>query len=165
MQEGLDDLVQEGVEFIVSLCSGEFPDFRADRMILHPDRLLHGVVAALAKGVKLGVVLPSASQVPQAEKRRNAKWGASDLVIAAASPYAAQEIRSEEWLRVAEELKRSKVDLVFLDCMGMDEKMRVIVQRVTRKPVLLARSVVARIVGELLGPDSEDCAQEVFEQM
>lgn len=150
MQKGVDALVHEGVEFIVSLCTGELPALRAERMILYPDKLLHGVITALAKGTRLGVVLPSASQVPLAEKERDRLWPGVEVVVTSASPYAERKTRAEEWKRAAEALKRSGVDLVYLDCMAMDEEMKRIVHQVTQKPVLLARAVVARMVDELL---------------
>jgi protein AroM len=51
----------------------------------------------------------------------------------------------------AGELKASDVDLVYLDCMGMDEEVKRIVRQETGKPVILASAVVARMVDELLG--------------
>ena len=100
----------------------------------------------------MGVVMPSASQLPSPEERREERWGASDVVITSASPYAEPEVRAKEWKRAAEELKEGGVDLVYLGCMGMDEEMKKIVQQVTGKPVILASSVVARMVDELIGP-------------
>jgi protein AroM len=151
MQKGIDALIEEGVELVVLLCTGGFPELKAERMVLHPGKLLHGVITALADGAKLGVVMPSASQVPLAEERREERWGGWDVVFTSASPYAELEIRVREWERAANGLKDKGVDLVYLGCMGMDEEMKKIVQRVTRKPVILASSVVARIVDELIG--------------
>jgi protein AroM len=151
MQKGIDALIEEGVELVVLLCTGGFPELKAERMVLHPGKLLHGVITALADGAKLGVVMPSASQVPLVEERREERWGGWDVVFTSASPYAELEIRVREWERAANELKDKGVDLVYLGCMGMDEEMKKIVQRVTRKPVILASSVVARIVDELIG--------------
>ena len=159
VQKGIETLVEEGVELIVLLCTGEFPELEAERMILHPGKLLRGVVTALANGARLGVVMPSASQVPSAEERREERWGGSDVVVTSASPYlfaeqagVEPEIRAREWKRAAEELKERGVDLVYLGCMGMDEEMKRIVQQVTQKPVILASSVVARMIDELIGP-------------
>jgi protein AroM len=151
LQNSVNDLVQAGVEFIVLLCTGELLELQAEPLILYPDRLLRGVVTALANGTRLGVVLPSADQIPQAEERKVETWGGLDVVFTAASPYAESETKAHEWRQVSQELKRSGVNLVFLDCMGMDEEMKRTVQSVTQKPVLLARSIVARMVDELLG--------------
>jgi len=152
VQKGIETLVEEGVELIVLLCTGEFPEIEAERMILHPGKLLRGVVTALANGARLGVVMPSARQVPLVQERREERWGGSDVVVTSASPYAEPEIRTQEWKRAAGHLKERGVDLVYLGCMGMDEEMKRIVQQVTQKPVILASSVVARMVDELIGP-------------
>ena len=140
-------LLQEGVGLVVLLCTGEFPPLRADRMVLYPGRLLHDLVAALATGARLGVVMPSPAQIPSAQER----WAGFDAVVTAASPYLVPELSASEWQRAAEELRAAGVDLVYLACMGMDEEMKRAVQRVTGKPVVLASAVVARIVDELIG--------------
>lgn len=152
MQKGVEALEEEGVEFIVLLCTGAFPELQAERMILHPGRLLHSLITAIANGAKLGVVVPSASQVPAGEKAQKERWGGLDVVVTSASPYAPPEIRAKEWERAAEGLKERGVDLVYLGCMGMDEEMKCTVQQVTGKPVILASSVVARVIDELIGP-------------
>ena len=152
MQKEVEALVEEGVELIVLLCTGEFAGLQAERMILHPGKLLHGVITALANGARLGVVVPSASQIPLTEEKRKERWGGSDIVATSVSPYAEAEIKVREWKRAAGVLKEREADLVYLDCMGMDEEMKRIVQQVTHKPVILACSVVARMVDELIGP-------------
>jgi len=152
MRKRIETLLAEGVELIVLLCTGEFPELQSERMLLRPGKLLHGLITALVDGARLGVVMPSASQLPSPEERREERWGASDVVVTSASPYAEPEVRAKEWKRAAEELKEGGVDLVYLGCMGMDEEMKKIVQQVTRKPVILASSVVARMVDELIGP-------------
>ena len=154
LREGIDNLIADGAEFIVSLCTGEFTDLRSDSVfILHPGTLLRGVVMALAQGAKLGVVRPSASQVTEEEVTREKRWwGALDVFVTWASPYAQPEIRARDWQRAAEALKKNRVDLTFLNCMGMDEEMKWVVNDITRKPVVLASAVVARTVDELIGP-------------
>jgi len=151
VQKGIDDLVEEGAELVVLLCTGEFPELRARRMILYPSKLLHGVIAALANGARLGIVMPVADQVPTLKAGQDKRWGGSDVVFTSASPYAESGIKTTEWKRAAEELEQREADLVYLDCMGMDEEMKGIVQQVTGKPVILASSVVARMVDELIG--------------
>jgi protein AroM len=147
MQKGIDALENEGVELIVLLCTGEFPELQAEKMVLCPGQILHGVIVALAGRTRLGVIVPSANQLSWAKER----WAELDIVVTSASPYSEPSIRASEWKRAAEELQACDVDLVYLDCMGMDEEMKRIVQQETRKPVILASSVVARIIDELSG--------------
>jgi protein AroM len=154
LQHGVDELVRAGVDFVVSLCTSDFPGLRSQRLLLYPHKLLHSLITAIASGSRLGIVLPSPDQVPALSEGRDARWAGWDLVVTAASPYAVREALVSEWTRAAQALKREGVDLVCLDCMGMDETMKGIVQRVTERPVILARSVVARVVDELIAPPS-----------
>ena len=147
MQEGIDALLEEGVEFVVLLCTGEFRELQAGSRVLHPGEILRALIAALARGARLGVIVPSARQISWARER----WAGCDVVVTSASPYAEPGLRLGEWRRAAGELEASDVDLVYLDCMGMDEETKRIVHQETGKPVILASSVVARIVDELIG--------------
>ena len=149
MQKAVDALVEEGAELIVLWCTGDFPMLQAERPILRPGKLLRAVLTALAGEARLGVVVPSAEQVPIGQQQ----LAGLDVVVTHASPYAASETWEEAWRRAARELNASGVDLVYLDCMGMDEGAKSIVRQVTHKPVVLASSVVSRIVDELIAQD------------
>lgn len=158
MKRGVEELADKGAGVVVILCTGGFEELRSDGVTLvDAGSLLQGVIGSLAKGGRLGVVQPSADQVTEWGAGAKDRWGALDVVITSASPYAAPEVRVGEWERAAEELKESGVDMVFLNCMGMDESMKQVVRRVTQKPVVLASSVVARMVDELMGPEEYAC--------
>ena len=73
------------------------------------------------------------------------------MFVTSASPYAEPEARAKQWKRAAEDLTQANVDLVYLDCIGMDEDMKHVIQQETRKPVVLASSTAARMVSELVG--------------
>jgi hypothetical protein len=47
-------------------------------------------------------------------------------------------------------MTQHQVDLVFLNCMGMNEQMKSTVQQGTGKPVLLLSSMLARMIAELV---------------
>ena len=47
-------------------------------------------------------------------------------------------------------LKEMDVDLIVMDCIGYDMAMKKKVVEITTKPVVLARTIVARVVGEIL---------------
>ena len=154
MQEGVDALADQGAESIVILCTGGFGELRSDRAVLvDAGSLIKGLVTSLANNARLGVIQPLSSQVPKSTAEARDIWGGLDVVMTSASPYAGPEARAREWDRAAEELRDEGVDLVLLNCMGMDETMKQVVRRVTRKPVMLASAVVARMVDELLGRD------------
>ena len=43
----------------------------------------------------------------------------------------------------------AECDLIWMTCIGMDEPMREIVAGITGKPVVLARSILGRVIAEL----------------
>ena len=115
--------------------------------LIYPCRLLDGLVPALARRGKIGVVVPDISQKEQNIRR----WDgiAKEVHVVAASPYADMEgIQS-----AAEKLRELDVDLLILDCIGYTVKMKRIFHQATGKPVLLPRTVLARVVRELAGEE------------
>jgi protein AroM len=134
-----------GCYLIVLLCTGEFPGLSSRIPLVLPQRLLFHTVNALARDLHLGVIVPSSLQVSGAA----ARWAPAAARVTATwgSPYG--EVREIE--AAARELSAAEVDIVVLDCMGHDLRHRALVQRLVGRPVLLARTLVARVVGELLG--------------
>lgn len=148
MQRLVDELVQdEGADLIVILCGADWSAIQSPRLVVNPGKVFPSVISALANGRKLGIIKPSAGQVKQ-EKERYCALGI-DATVTAASPYAGEE-RLELARRAAEEIREAGCDLVWMTCIGMDEEMREIVSEVTGKPIILARSILARIVTELV---------------
>jgi protein AroM len=139
------DLEQRGVDLIALFCTGEFPELRSSRLLLRPDRLLANVVSALLPRGALGVVVPTAEQVPILEKR----WRREGVEVAcdSVSPYTASAAEIE---RTAERVAARNPDLVVLDCMGFTLEAKKVFRDVTRRPVVLPRSVLGRIAGALL---------------
>lgn len=140
------DLERADVDIIMILCTAEFPELSSSKLILRADQvLLHTVRSVFARG-KLGILVPAAEQIPALRQR----WAAAgyDPVVEAASPYTAtlQELRES-----AATLARSGVELVVLDCIGFTRRVSSVFREVTAKPVLLPRTLVARIARELAG--------------
>ena len=148
LQEAIDTLTAQGVQMILMLCTGEFPpQLQAQVPLIYPCRLLDGLVPALARRGKIGVVVPDISQKEQNIRR----WDgiAKEVHVVAASPYADMAgIQS-----AAEKLRELDVDLLILDCIGYTVKMKRIFHQATGKPVLLPRTVLARVVRELAGEE------------
>jgi len=148
VQKCIDSLVGQGADLIVILCSGEWPKFRSQKLVIEPSEPFCGFTLGLAnRGDKLGVMIPAEDQVEDAKKKWN-KEGVN-LCLAAVSPYGFAA--EDEVARVAKSLTESGVDLVAMDCLGYTMGMRRIVQQITGKPVVLVRSVIADIVRELVG--------------
>lgn len=144
LKEKIANLFADGMPVVILLCTGEFPDFPTEGLLVRPQPILYNVTAALAKGLKLGVICPAVDQITQATER----WQTvgRELVVEAASPYGAPE----ELTRAAEALKGAGVQIVVMDCMGYTLDMQKKVKDIVGVPVILARGIVARVVQELL---------------
>jgi len=143
MQAQIDRLVQEGAEVIALACTGEFPRFRCEKLLVEPEKVLGHVVRALARSSRLGILIPDEDQVTQACERW--KDAAADLKVMPASPYGAPEkIES-----ASKSLRDWGADIVAMDCIGYTLAMKDLVREITGRPVILARSILARVLREL----------------
>ena len=144
MQRQIEKLVERGADIIALMCTGEFPDFRCKKLIVRPQKVLYHLVAAVSAGLSLGVLVPDEDQVDHAERR----WrGAAARVKAeAASPYGSPDVVRSS----SAKLKEWGADLMVMDCIGYTLQMKESVRKETGLSVMLARSVVARVLMELL---------------
>lgn len=142
LQQRIKELENEDVTLIVLLCTGDFTNLKSRKLIIEPGRLIRKIVQGmLTKGKKLGVIIPSSEQIEQTKK----KWGAVDPVVAVASPYG----NPEKIREAAKTLLTKNVDLTVLDCIGYTRQMKQEVKEITGKPVILSRTVIARVLREL----------------
>jgi protein AroM len=148
MQQLVDELVRdEGADLVVILCGADWSDIRSEKLVVNPGRVFPGVVSSLAYGRKLGIIKPSAGQVEK-ERERYAQLGI-DATVTSASPYLGPA-RLDHVHAAAEQLRDANCDLIWMTCIGMDEPMRDVVAEVTGKPIILARSILGRVIGELI---------------
>jgi hypothetical protein len=148
MQHVVDELEEkDGADLIVILCGADWTAIRSRPLVVNPGRLFPNTIAALAQGRRLGIVKPSAGQVER-ERERYAQLGI-DAVVTSASPYAGED-RLRQAEAAAEQIRDAGCDLVWMTCIGMDAAMREVVAGVTRRPVILAHALLARIVSELI---------------
>jgi protein AroM len=148
MQRIVDELVEDdGADLVVVLCGADWSDIRSPKLVVNPGRLFPGVVSALGYGRKLGIIKPSAGQVEK-EQERYRQLGI-DAVVTSASPYGGPA-RLDVARQAAELLRDAQCDLVWMTCIGMDVAMRDVVAEVTGTPIILARSILGRVIGELV---------------
>jgi protein AroM len=150
MQIVVDSLFEQGSEFVVVLCGADWSDLKSSRLVVNPGKLFPSIVGTVAHGRRLGVIKPSAGQVER-EKERYAQMDI-EAVVTSASPYLG-EARLSAAQDAAAYLKAGGVDLVWMSCVGMDEPMRVIVREIVDRPIILARSILSRVIDELLSGD------------
>lgn len=144
MQDKIDGLVDQGAEVVALVCTGEFPEFECDRLLVKPQKVLFNNLKAVAEGLRLGVFAPDKDQIKQARRRWSQVSG--QVYVEAASPYGS----SEDILAAAENLKKADVQIAVLDCIGYTNSVKQAVKEILGVPVVLARSIVARVLAELL---------------
>lgn len=143
IQECITDLEGRGCRAILMLCTGKFPEFKHNVMLIRPQQILHLIAHQLSDSREIGVFVPDESQADEVKKWW--KMNGVEVEPVFASPY--KEI--ENISRAASYFKDKDVALIFMDCMGYSVKMKKIVREISGKPVLLARTLTARIVKEL----------------
>ena len=148
LEEAISGLEQQGAEASLLVCTGSFPPLRHGRPLLDAERLLVSGVCSVAHGTgQLGVVVPLPAQLDALSRRWQQALGAPVLADHA-DPYARGA--ADAIPAAAGRLSRRGARLAVLDCMGYTEAQREAAAVCAGIPVLLARSVVGRLAGELL---------------
>ncbi len=147
MQAIVDEMVDEGAQMVVILCGADWSAIKCSRLLINPGKLFPAIVFTLAAGRRLGYIKPSATQVAK-EEARCAALGI-DAAVTSADPYSGVK-RLDAVREAARFLKSREVDLVWMGCPGFDRETRAIVEDVTGKPVLMFRTLLARIIDELM---------------
>ncbi len=145
LQKCIERLEKEGADIILFICTGTFPDiFKSTKPLLYPQKIIHSVMPPLLGNSKLAVVVPHKEQINQSIK----KWKETGINadVFSGSPYT----KADEISEVIAELNKSDADVVILDCIGYTREMKKRVSEGTDKSVILARTLVSRVLGELL---------------
>lgn len=146
MQNCIYELEKQGVSLIIFLCTGEFPDdFQSNVPVIFPNNIMIGTVPAVMPGCRLAVMTPAEEQTEQVTR----KWtraGASAVQIYPVSPYNGLQ----DVLNMAETISADEIDMVVMDCIGYTVEMKEKVHEMVKKPVILPRTLVARVINELV---------------
>jgi len=147
LQTCIYELEKQGVSLILFLCTGEFPeDFDSNVPLIFPERILTSVVPAIMPGCKLAVLTPSADQVTQVTN----KWlrgGARSAQVIPVSPYDGLE---PVLAAAKEQIDPAAIDMIVMDCIGYTVEMKEKIHAIIGKPVVLPRTLVARMINELV---------------
>ena len=145
IQECIYKLEEQEVDLILLMCTGVFPDvFISHKPILYPQKILHGVIPYLSGEGKIAIITPEKDQIEFYQKKWNETGG--DIFVLHGSPYGDME----ELDRVISALgKHENVDLIVLDCMGYTQDMKLKIFERTNIPVILAKTLIARLIGEM----------------
>lgn len=146
MQKCIYELEAQGVSLILFLCTGEFPDNFDSRVpLIFPNSILNAVVPAAMPGCRLAVFTPSPDQTEQV----TAKWlraGADTVAVLPVSPYNGLE----PVLEAASQIRGDDIDMIVMDCIGYTVEMKEKIYAMIGKPVVLPRTLVARMINELV---------------
>lgn len=146
MQAEVDALVEAGADLVVILCGADWSRVTAKVPVVNPGKLFPNVIQALGAGSRVGVMKPSAGQVEHTVKQYRALG--LDVAVTSAFPYDANAVDA---MRTAARALRSEgAEMIWMTCVGMDESMRSAVREEHDVPIVLARSLLARIIGELV---------------
>lgn len=141
----IDELQSEKASLIILACTGKFPLFRSDIPVIYPDHLLNCAVKGLLREGSLAVIVPLAEQGGAIiDKWKEAGFHA---IPGASSPYAFSQ---EKLIEAVRQLDRHPAIAMVLDCIGYTEEMKSIAQTHTTKPVILSRSVIYSLAGQLI---------------
>jgi protein AroM len=147
LQRQIAHLEQEdAVDATMLLCTGAFPPFAHRKPLLLPQEALYGVVAGLAAGGRIAALIPLEQQREQALR----KWeerGITDVALYPASPYGNDPTAGIE--RASDQARRDSATALFMDCFGYDLAMKAAARRHFGGPVVLARTLAARLVAEM----------------
>jgi len=135
--------LEETVDIVLMLCTGDFPTLQTKKPIVYPDKVLNHIVSALLPSGSLGLIIPLEEQ----RETLLSKWQQEGLKIFAevASPYEESDIAG-----AAVALREKGADLIVLDCMGYNERHKSEAIKGSGLPVLLPRTLVARIIAEYI---------------
>ncbi len=138
--------LEDKVDIITLLCSGEFPDYESKKPIVYPDKILKGFASSISFKGKVAVLIPAEEQVDYGYK----KWSAyfKDLIVIPISPYTSS---LSDFERVGERIRGEGVGLIIMDCIGYSEAQREVLARsVGNIRIITTRRALARVLSELV---------------
>lgn len=146
MQRVVDRLVTEGAELVVVLCGADWSALKSPMPLINPGRLFPNVIQALGHGRHVGVVKPSDGQVESTIEQ----YRALGLEVAVTSAFPYDERGVERAAAAGAWLADRDIDMVWMTCVGMDEPMRHALKSSCAKPVILARSILTKVIDEFV---------------
>ncbi|MBE6013674.1 AroM family protein [Anaeropeptidivorans aminofermentans] len=143
LQDCIYKLEEEGADLIAFICTGDFPwKFQSNVPIIFPSEVLRSAATPFVFHKGLTVFTPDEKQM---EYSKN-KWKHIDNVkTIAANPYKGME----GIINAGKQIPKESCDLIVLDCIGYNLEMQNTLKEMTNIPVMTARSVLARLLGEI----------------
>lgn len=143
--EKIREFELEGANLIMINCSGRFEGLEASVPLILPGEILEHAILAIAKGYRVGVVVPDAAQIEQT-RLQFMELGVEPQVEAA-SPFGPRE----ELIEACRRLESFDPQIIVMDCTSFDSEIRAYTRELTGKPVITAESVLLKFISELAG--------------
>jgi len=137
--------LEKEVDMIIVWCAGRFPEFKSKAIVIRPSEILKGVVNAILKKGRLGVIYPSKVQLKWAKP----EWSREDIEIYA-DALGNSLSREEELEMLSRRLAERDLDLILLNCTGFGYKIKKLINKKIAKPVIQANALTLRVLKELL---------------
>lgn len=149
LQDHITDLENGvGVDATLLMCTGSFPPFEHKKPLLLLQEALYGAVVGMAGTGTIGALIPLESQRSQSLSKWR-EFGVGDVELFPANPYSDSPL--PDIASAARAARAAGVSILFLDCFGYDIAMKRAVQAAFQGPVVLARTLAARFVAEMVG--------------
>jgi protein AroM len=140
IQECISKLENQ-VEIIGLLCTGEFPELKSKRLLIEPSILLTKVVEALSPDISITILIPSADQ----ERELREKWKDREgMIVIPISPYTSTPSDFRKRLKGV-----TADQLVVMDCIGYTLEMKRLVKNILKRPIILPRTLLASVISEV----------------
>lgn len=144
VEQMVRELDDGGIDIFVILCTGRFPGLSPRGILVAAGPVVdHGLAAIAESASTIGVLLPNEGQMASF---RCGPAGDHPFVLSHASPYSPD--LEGRWDEAARELARA--DIAAMHCMGYTEPQRRKLAEKMKRPVLLARRMVAAAVAQVL---------------
>lgn len=147
MQARTSEVVSKGAKAVIILCGADWSAIREDVPVINPGSLFPKVIQGLTGTSRLAVIRPSGDQVAGTLKEYRDTLGLN-ATATSAFPYDDAAVASAR--EAARSLSPYRPALVWMTCVGMDEDMRHAVRDELGVPVILARSLLARLIAEMV---------------
>lgn len=142
--EKLTDLKSAGVDVVIMLCTGVFPEWQDFRGVLFPSRTLASMVKCCMPTGKIGVFAPLPRQCANTKLRWEEKG--YEVVSLPLLPNATRE----EAVLAGEAAAQHDLDLLVLDCISYTNEMKGIIRETAGVPVILGISSAIRCALEMV---------------
>ena len=137
----------DGVEATLLMCTGPFPQLYHGRPLLQPHAALFRAAAGMAGDHQLTSLTPLAGQV-EFSRHSWLRAGVTHIELLVADPYGPDPFGAVTAAASAARLHGSQ--FLYMDCFGYDLAMKEAARRAFQGPVLLARSLAARLFSEIV---------------